>query len=401
MLRTKLHKIPARYHPDAKIFAWMALFIGLGNATFWTLFPLIISEKIGSEDLVGYYYAIIAGVGFLIALGSYKLFTRYSKVWITKITLAGSFGALVLMSFADLFINFVILDLIRAISVVIITISISLLVRDFSKKTELSMVEGRFYAFANIGWLAGPLIAGIVATKLNNESVFFAAGLSFLVALILFLREHLIIKNPHLHHRKHEESRREFLKNLYEYFKNPELRKVALTVTGLNLWWVIFGIYAPLQLDDLGKSEFVISLVMTLSALPYLIFDPWAGKWAKKNGVKKYIILGYLIMALGTLSFVPTSLKVLTLMILFGAVHIGGALVEPLKDVYFFEVVPKKDDERFFGIYNSGEWAAQIIGPFLSSVVLIFSPKINVVWIVTAIIMGLIGTSLLSIKKKY
>ena len=71
-------------------------------------------------------------------------------------------------------------------------------------------------------------------------------------------------------------------------------------------------------------------------------------------------------MAVFVLSFIFASPWPILLFILFASADIGAAFLEPLRITYFFEVVKKKEAERFFGLYNTAETLGHITAPLIA-----------------------------------
>jgi len=55
------HKYKTHHKLESgKLFAYLALTIGLGQAAFWTIFPQVTENVFNSEAMVGYFFAIIS-----------------------------------------------------------------------------------------------------------------------------------------------------------------------------------------------------------------------------------------------------------------------------------------------------------------------------------------------------
>ena len=131
--------------------------------------------------------------------------------------------------------------------------------------------------------------------------------------------------------------------------------------------------------------------------LPLVLFEKLIGKLADKHGLRIYLAIGFLIIALITvffniISFVPIVL------ILMAIVNIGAALIEPLQETYLFKIIKKKDEERFFGVYNTADPLANIIGPLIASVFVLFW-GLSGVWYGSAVILLVFMIIALKVKK--
>ena len=95
--------------------------------------------------------------------------------------------------------------------------------------------------------------------------------------------------------------------------------------------------------------------------------------------------IGFLIIAIITTFFNIISM-VPIILIMMAVVNIGAALIEPLQETYLFKIIKKKDEERFYGVYNTADPLANIIGPLIASVFVLFW-GLSGVWYGSAIIL--------------
>lgn len=387
-------------HHHGRVFAILALIIGVANGAFWTMFPLILHYILGSVSQVGFYHAMIACVSFVTSLCSAVLFSRFSKVGIMHVSFGIIIASFILMTVANTIWHLGLFDILRAICLMIIGISLSLFVRDFAGKTSLAKDEGRYYLFANMGWFVGPVLGGVCMQFLGKESVFLLAAFLYSCAFFLFVHQHLVKKHPHLHHGKHFEPVHELLRNLWEFVKNREFRIVFLIALGLNFWWAVFYIYGPLRIAAMDFSSTVVGAVMSASILPLILLEYGIGKRGDIVGVKRYIICGFCMLAAFVLSFFFLEQWPLILILSFVLVNIGAAFIEPLHGVYFFKAVAKKDCARFFGIYNTADPIANVFGPLLMSSMIVWG-GVTYAWMgVATILFGFAITAFL-IGEKY
>jgi len=144
MLRFLHRKHATHNHRQNKYAGQFALFAfttALGSAGFWTIFPIILNDIVGSEALVGVYYSAISVLLFFVSLGSTVLFMRLSKVKLMKWMLLITISALLIMSIANRLWHLAIFDVLRGVAVTLVGIGLSLLIRDFSRDKELGAVE--------------------------------------------------------------------------------------------------------------------------------------------------------------------------------------------------------------------------------------------------------------------
>lgn len=386
-------------HDKGKIFAWMALISATGYASFLTILPIVLTEKLGGEVYVGYYYSGLAVVALLVSLASSVLLKKMSKTWLMKIILGGLASIFFLLTIAANIWRFAALDLVRVVCITLLFIILAIFVRDFAAEHELELAEGRYFLFNNIGWIIGPITGGLLAKTFGNEAAFIFSGLCYITLFILFLQQHLVSKNPHLHERKEvSEAAPSFMQNVKKFFSNGNLRTSFIITFGMYFWWSISAIYMPIAITQLGYTQDVVGLVTALSIVPLILLEFHASDGAKKYGVRTFLILGYTLLSLALFAFTfATSTLLIKLMIL---VNIGSAFIEPIKEIYFFKAVQKKDEERFYGIYNASYPTANILAPIVGAT-LLASFGMNGIWLGSAFVFILMTITALTIDKKY
>ena len=401
MLRHFTHKHKTNHnHTTAKTFAYLEFFKSFSIASFYTIFPIILYEKIGTEDHVGYYNSVIALIGLITCILSSYLFCKYSKAIITKITLAASIILLILMTMATNIWEIMFLDIPRAACLAISTIAIALYVGDYSNQNNIAKNEARYYLFCNIGWFSAPIITGLMVKFYGNESMFILCSAFMGLALLYFMHQHLISRHPDINKEDdvHDEDFNQLLPHLITFFKDKERIKVFLMAAGLNFQWTGM-VYVLIAVRMMGYGMDVVGLIAALRCLPLMLLEPWVGKLASKNGVRKYLVFGFMFSALVSLSFL--FLDGNWLLAMFCVANIGMAFVEPLQETYFFKVVKnKKDRSKYFGIYNTADPVMHLTVPVIASIVLTMSSGMNALWVFYALGLMTFGLVAMTIKHK-
>ena len=63
------------------------------------------------------------------------------------------------------------------------------------------------------------------------------------------------------------------------------------------------------------------------------------------------------------------------------ATRVGAASVEVATDTYFFKHI-KPENEEFVGVYRSASPVAYILGPLFASIIFIFIPSFNFIYLI-------------------
>ncbi len=399
MLRHTKHKIATQHQsPDGRVFSWLSLITAIGNGIFFTIFPIILLDKLKNESLVGYYYSAIAVVILFACVYSTVLFQKYSRVLIAKTALIGTASVLFLMTLLEQVWSLAGFDIIRNISIITLGVALSIFIDDFTERKNLAKAEGKFYMFNNIGLLIGPVIGGYSAKYFGDSSIFILAGFFYLIALFVFLYQHLYQKNPRITHGKHEEDIHELFQNIKTFFQNKEFRKVFILAFGLNYWWAVSLIYIPLEIKNLGFGDNIVGWIVAAMAIPLILFERNTGRVADKRGIRFPATLGFSLLVLFVLSFPLLYFKPILALIAFAIVNFGAAWVEPLQETYFFKVAKKEEREKLYGIYNAAQPFSSIVSPFIGGF-LYFLGGSKGLWLGTAGFLLLFVYNALRIKK--
>lgn len=383
-------------HDHGRFFAQLALIIGISNAAFWTIFPLFADSILQSEAATGLFFAVVNCLILIASIMSSYLLTRVSRLRLIRVSFIACSLFLVLFIFAGSIIQLYAVELARAFFTLLIGIILSLYIRDSASQCNLGATEGRYYLYANIGWLIGPLLGGYISSTFSYDAVFLLSASLYILAFLLFLY-HERKGHPHITHGYHEFSLRGFSRNIKDFFAKPQRRLAYLVAFGMNTWWAIRGIYIPLFIIANGLSERYVGLVVAGGVLPLVALEQRAGILSDKKGLRPLIIAGFWGIAATTLLFnLPSLTFVLFLM---AAINSFAALIEPLQETFLFLETPKRDDDRFYGVYNTAEPLANIVAPLLAASFFIIGGFAGV-WIGAAMLMATFGLFSLYIRRK-
>ena len=122
--------------------------------------------------------------------------------------------------------------------------------------------------------------------------------------------------------------------------------------------------------------------------IPLVLVEPWVGRRARTQGTRRYLTLGFGVLAAGALSFGLLGYEPALLLFMFAAINVGAALIEPLTDTHFFEVATEDEADRLFGIYNASAPVANLFGPLLGAVVFTVGFGLDGVWVASGLVLA-------------
>ena len=361
--------------------------------------PIHLATLAGGDGPVGYYFSAVAVIGIVVSIGSAALFTRLRRLHVAIGALLASIVLSGVLMLPDSLVTFGLVDITRSIAFLLFTITLGLLVRDHSTLANLALQEGRFYLFSNVGWLIGPIAAGYVAAQVSAEAVFGMIAAIYAVALLYLWTLHLSDHRP-LAAQEPVETAGELIGLLVEFIRRPRLRRVFQLALGLEVWWVISSIYVPLGVIELGYGPETVGWVVAGGVVPLVTMEAWVGKQASVNGIRRYLISGFIFLAVVTSSFPFLETVPWLLLVAYAIVNVGAALVEPLTDTYFFEVADEAEEDRYFGIYNASAPIGGFVGPLIAGLSFTLGLGIDGVWLITAGFLLWVSSTAVKVSKE-
>ncbi|MEK6820017.1 MAG: MFS transporter [Nanoarchaeota archaeon] len=384
-----------KYH-GARAFTGMAklsfviFFSSLAASLTDTIWAVYLKGFLHSDALVGFYSGFLSVLAFISFFVLVPLIEKSKKSSIYSVALF-LIGVLILvLSINKNLIIFIILSIAITILITIKITAFGIIVRDKSNKEKVSEDEGVIYSFNNTAWVIGPLIAGLVLIDFGMPIVFVSSSLLIFISFILFKISN--IKDSNIMKKAYGN----VFSNLADYFNNKDRVISYILGSGVTFWWVLIYLYTPLLMIENGLPTSSIGIFLFAAAAPLIVLEYPFSKIAGKFGAKKLFALGYFIALIASsMAFVFIEQIYVALgFLVFGSV--GLAMLEPTTEAYFFDLLKnKKDENKFYGPYNTAIETGLIVGKLAPAALLLILP-FKFIYILFAII--LLGLFLLSFK---
>lgn len=356
----------------------VSFLMGFAAALFAYIISSYFKEVLGTDN-VGIVYFVAYAIVLIVLLNMHKLVYIFGKSFILHIALllkiVAVFG-LLMVPISYLGIGFLILYTIAG------TLSwsvLSLIMESFSVDNESGRIRGAHLSISNAGFLLGPLLSAQLLEKYNFEGVFFV---SLIVYIFIFIFSLVYIRRTN-HRFKQKVKVAELLKKV---FKRKNIMKIYYVSFVLEFFYALMVIYVPIYMLEKGFTWDQLGVAFTIMLIPFVFVQYPAGLIAdKKTGEKEILLFSFFILGISTLLFYFSDsgdIIVWTTILLLG--RIGAALVEILRESYFFKRIDGNDVDivDFFG---TSKPVAYIVATACSSVLLIFS-SISSIFILVAIV---------------
>ena len=381
-----------RHLGTIKTLSFVIFLVSLALAYIDTIWAIYINEFVNNASIVGALSSLFVIFSIFLYFYFIPLLEKHHPTKIYLFSLMLYAVAYVLFAISSNFYLFVVLGFMLTIASVLRKDSMGVIIRDESKLTELGRNEGIIYAVSNISWLIGPLIASFLSQKFNISLIFLLAATSVAMAIITFrtakVHEKVIIP------RKVDKN---LFKNIKDFFSSRELTKTYLVSGGIDLWWAILYLYVPLFMIKEGLNLTWVGIFLFAVCVPLTALEYFVGKRADKYGFKKFFIAGYTILAImSIIAFALTNIYWILLVLVLAS--IGAAFLEPTTEAYFFKLIPKAKENKYYGPFCTASDFNSLIGLLIAAGVLFFLP-FKYIFLLLAIQMTFFALVALKLKK--
>lgn len=379
-------------------FANLGLFTGFADGIYNAVYSLVILDIFRSSATVGIYVALYSMFCLIIGLFANEIFRRFSKVRVFYFAILMLAACYAMMSFSILPRTFIILDFTSGIAAVLVGMLIPLFMSDFSRNVGMARLNARYHLWLNIGALFAPMVAVAIAEYFGtNRSAFFASALIYMVAWGIFKYFAIVQQDKQIKPVNPRRTFRALWKNTVAFFKAPGLTRAYLVNFGYYSLRALRVLYVPIMVIEAGFSKDVLGWVLTLGIIPYLLLSETMGKLAKQYGNKMWMMLGFLSFA--GLAACATIATGYSLLIIFVAWQISGALMESIHDLLFFDATKKSQQTKFYGVFRTSVNLPSVIVPMLGALVISLFGTTSAVWGISAAI-GVLATVVLLAEKR-
>ena len=372
MHKEKLNKKKVR------IVNWASFLVGFSQAAIVYVLSTYFKKVTGTEN-VGIFYTISYLIILLALLNLHKLVHGLGKVRnfvfssLLKVT-----ANLLLIAFP--FSSWSIVFLVMYVVFMGIEwANLDSILETFSEDETSGRIRGWHLTILNLGFIFGPWLSTTLLQKFDFQGVFLLAlGLNVLTLLISLVG----FRDMDGKFEKKIQS----LEIVALAIKNKNIFSIYYISFILEFFYAIMIVYAPLYLLDMGFSWEQIGLAFTLMLVPFVLLQYPVGILAdKKMGERELLVVSILIMSLSTLAFYFFSSKIILFWaIMLFATRIGAALIEILRDSYFYKQIDGRDVD-LINFFRSAMPLAYVVATGLSALLLLFFPLKSVFLVVSLV----------------
>lgn len=281
-------------------------------------------------------------------------------------------------AYVSLFIFFILMQL----ALNLIWINMDVFVENFSKNSSTGQTRTIYCTIINLAWIISPSLSALLISKSNYQLVFLISALCVIPFLIILASSEKIIKD------KISRKKISLEKAVKQMFGNKDLRGVVFLSLFLNVFYNMALVFVPIYLhQNLGFSWYQLGWMFSLMLIPFILVEVPAGIIADKYiGEKEMFYAGFaiIISCLCLFSVLKLSNPWLWALLLFAS-RVGAALVEAMRETYFFKKINANDIDKI-NIFRATIPFGHLLGSILGLIILLMLP-INYIFIVTAILL--------------
>lgn len=306
---------------------------------------------------------------------------KLTNYFATKVVLVIYFISLLGLTVADNGLLVLLSLILYTIATNLLWINLDVLVEYFSRDSSVGETRTIYFTFINLGWIMSPALASWLISKGEYTLAFLIAAFLVIPAFLIFLYQGRNLKDNIKY------SKEKIVSTVKKMWHNRNLRGIFSIALLLQIFYSSAVVYIPIYLhQNLGMDWGVLGVIFSLMLVPFLIFEIPAGIIADKYlGEKEIMFVGIFILAASLFLFysIKTPTVWLWAAVLFAS-RVGAALIEAMRETYFFKLVGAKD-VGCINIFRTTAPLGYIIGPLLAILVTSFMP-LNYLFLILAII---------------
>lgn len=264
----------------------------------------------------------------------------------------------------------------------LIWINMDVLLESFSTDKITGRIRTIYFTFINAGWILSPLLTSFLIGKGEYSLTFLVAGALVIPFFLIFIKTSGKLET-NLNYR-----RINFRTVIKKTWQNKNLRNIFFIALLLQLFYSCAVVYVPLYLHQNLQIDWgTLGIIFSIMLIPFILFEIPAGVAADKYlGEKEILASGIAILVISLFLFfyikVPTAW--VWALVLFLS-RVGAALVEAMRETYFFKQVDAKDI-GYINLFRITGPLGYIIGPGLAILILAFFP-LNYLFLALSLIM--------------
>lgn len=350
-----------------KLITFISFLLGFSQSLLVYVESSYFKLSLGSEN-VSVFYFLAYTVSLLGLLNMHKIIK-----WLGKSTTFFLFFFLQICAMAVLImvppsVLGIVLLMINIVTAYLMYVILDIIMESYSEDRKSGRIRGLHLMVISAGFMLGPILSTSILEKYDYSGLFFV---SMIISMVIFVIG-LVSLGGGNNKFNGNITIRDLVKKI---FVNKNLMRIYWVSFVLEFFYALMTVYTPLYLLDLGMNWGQIGVIFTIMLIPFIIINYPVGIIAdKKLGEKEMIIFALFVMALSTLSiFFVTSTSVVVWGFVLFLTRIGAAMIETLRDSYFYKRIDG-DDMDIISFFRTSRSVAYIAATAVSAMLLVIFP---------------------------
>lgn len=350
-----------------RLSSFVTFLMGFSQAVLVYVMSSYFKEATGTES-IGIFYGVSYFIFLIILLNLHKLVRLLGKANVFYFSVLLNIIISTLLIFTNPSMTGVLLLMLYIVMSHIEWVALDMIVESFSVDNKSGRIRGLHLTILNAGFWFGPFVSTYILDKIGFGGIFIFA---LIFNSFVFIFGLMGFRN--INHRF--EQKLKVSEVIRKVLAKKDIMRIYYVSFVLEFFYALMTIYTPIYLRNLGYSWESIGLIFTIMLAPFVMLQYPMGILAdKKFGEKEFLIFAILMMAIATIAiyFIGSGSVVIWAAVLF-ATRIGAALIEILRDSYFFKKVDAYDVD-IINFFRTSLPVAYIAATIFSSFILFFLP---------------------------
>jgi MFS family permease len=366
-----------------RLINFVSFLLGFSQALLTYVASDYFRQSIGIDN-VSVFYFIAYSISLILMLNLHKFINKLGKATVFFLFFFLQICFIALLIFAQPSAMGISLLILYIISANLIFVSLDIILEAYSEDRVSGRIRGLHLTVYNAGFILGPLLS----TRLLSEFGF--DGL-FTVAMVIYMGI-FIIGLLGLRGGNSKFQQKLTVSDLVKkIFTNRAIMRIYSIAFILDFFYAIMIVYTTLYLLDRGMSWNQLGIIFTIMLIPFVILQYPIGVLAdKKFGEKEMMVAGIIIMGIsaGSIFFIETNSVLVWGAVLF-MTRVGAAMVEILRDSYFYKIIDGRDMD-IISFFRTATSVGYMVATALSALLLVILPvKFVFLLIATVVLAGL------------
>lgn len=363
----------------AHIISAISFLLGFSASFISYVISLYFKEVTGSDN-VGPFYFIAFVLELVVIVNLHELIRRLGKSLIMHLLFLAEIATLVFLIFLPPGHLGAALIVATVLFASLLWVVLDIILETFSEDNMSGRIRGLHLTITNFGFLVGPFAATWTLAHYGFAGVFFAKLVLTILAFAIALVS--LSKVNHSYSRNLE---------VMQIFERVRRRKNILRIYHisfvLEFFYAIMVVFTTLYLSEHGFNLGELGIVFTIMLVPFVLLQLPIGYLAdKKWGEKELLITALIITTVTVLGvYFTESRTVMMWGLLLFATRVGAAMLEILRDSYFYKRIDM-DDVDIIDFFRTAQPVGYIAAATISTSILTLGLSIRSLFLIAALV---------------